>query len=293
VIWIAERLLSAGWRVAVLSRGYRRRSAAARLLVSDGRQLLVSPADAGDEPYLIATRCPQAIVAVGSNRYKLGQWVMQQQPVDCYLLDDGFQHLGLRRDVDLLLVDASDLAGLSSLLPAGRLREPLEAVRRATAVLLTRADSMEDADRVWRTLYPHLAQDAAVSPIHVAFVAEKLVNIRSGMVMEKTDVGGRTAVAFSGIGNAASFRRVLERLGLKLMEEIIFRDHHAYAQDDLERVKAAARRHAVNLIVTTEKDAVKVQRLLNPQDQIWAVRLACEVLDGRERLEQLILGHDA
>ena len=108
VIELAERLLRDGKRVAVLSRGYRRTARAPMLLVSDGVRLLAGPKEAGDEPYLIARRCPQAVVAVGVDRSRLGQWVLSRFAVDCFLLDDGFQHMGLHRDIDLLLIDATD-----------------------------------------------------------------------------------------------------------------------------------------------------------------------------------------
>ncbi|MDP9132275.1 MAG: tetraacyldisaccharide 4'-kinase, partial [Nitrospirota bacterium] len=111
VMHLVERLTVQGKRVAVLSRGYRRRSRSRQLLVSDGLRVLAGPEEAGDEPYLIARRCPHAVVAVGADRYALGQWVLSRLPVDCFLLDDGFQHVQLHRDVDLLLIDATDLAG--------------------------------------------------------------------------------------------------------------------------------------------------------------------------------------
>ncbi len=125
VIVLVDWLLAQGKRVAILSRGYRRTSTDPYLLVSDGERLLVSPQEAGDEPFLMAQRCPKAIVAVGADRYELGDWVLNRFPVDCLVLDDGFQHLGLYRDVNLLLVDATDAEGLAALVPSGRLREPL------------------------------------------------------------------------------------------------------------------------------------------------------------------------
>ena len=100
VMYLVERLTAQGKRVAILSRGYRRRSRAPQLLVSDGQRILAGPDEAGDEPYLIARRCPQAVVAVGADRYALGQWVLAQLPVDCFVLDDGFQHVQLHRDLN-------------------------------------------------------------------------------------------------------------------------------------------------------------------------------------------------
>ena len=116
----------AGKHVAILSRGYRRTSTAQYLLVSNGERLLVGPQEAGDEPFLMAQRCPRAIVAVGADRYQLGDWVLDRFPIDCFLLDDGFQHRGLYRDVNLLLIDATDVAGLAALVPAGRLQGAAE-----------------------------------------------------------------------------------------------------------------------------------------------------------------------
>jgi tetraacyldisaccharide 4'-kinase len=138
VIRLADWLLSVGKRVAILSRGYRRASHAPMLMVSNGERLLATADEAGDEPYLMARRCPKAIVAVGADRYELGRWVLDQFQVDCVLLDDGFQHLRLHRDVNLLLVDATDVDGLRAIVPAGRLREFVGAAARATMIIVTR-----------------------------------------------------------------------------------------------------------------------------------------------------------
>src|ERR1043165_6560612 len=140
VIVLVDWLLAQGKRVAILSRGHRRTSTDPYLLVSGGARLLVSPKEAGDEPFLMAQRCAKAIVAVAADRYELGDWVLNRFPVDCLVLDDGFQHLGLYRDVDLLLGDATDPEGRAALVPSGRLREPIQAAARATAIVVTRAD---------------------------------------------------------------------------------------------------------------------------------------------------------
>ncbi|MBI4402079.1 MAG: tetraacyldisaccharide 4'-kinase [Nitrospirae bacterium] len=293
VIWIAEWLLARGKRVGVLSRGYRRQSRAPRLLVSNGRAVLAGPAEAGDEPYLIARRCPGAVVAVGADRYQLGRWVLEQFPIDCFMLDDGFQHLALHRDVNLLLVDASDRAGLQALLPAGRLREPLTAAARAAALVVTRADAAADLDAIMAPIRAATGRD--IRPILVRFTAEGFVDIRTGEAVEVGRVSGMTAVAFSGIANAASFRTLLASLGAKVLDELVFPDHHAYTAADLNEVGRRARGCGAEMVVTTEKDAGKVASLLGSDDEghrILALRLGTEVMDGRERLERLLLGND-
>lgn len=152
VILLTEWLVAKGKRVAILSRGYKRTSTVPYLLVSDGSRILAGPSEAGDEPFLMAQRCPRAVVAVGADRVALGRWVLEQYPVDYIMLDDGFQHRALHRDVDLVLLDATDAAGLDALLPSGRLREPLEALERASAVVITRADSRQDVEAVQQRL---------------------------------------------------------------------------------------------------------------------------------------------
>ena len=135
VIWLSQYLQSHGKQVGILSRGYRRTKAARFLLVSNGKQVLVNPQEAGDEPFLMAKHCSGVVVAVGSDRYELGKWVLRQASVDCFILDDGFQHLSLHRDVNLLLVDGTDPQGLQKLLPAGRLREPLSGCGKSNSPL--------------------------------------------------------------------------------------------------------------------------------------------------------------
>lgn len=289
VIYLAERLLAQGNRVGVLSRGYRRRSRLPQLLVSDGQRLLAGPAEAGDEPYLIATRCPRAVVAVGVDRYALGRWVLERFPIDCFLLDDGYQHVGLHRDVNLLLIDATDSVGLTALFPVGRLREPLSAAARATAVLVTRADQVAAAQEVLARL-----QDitrTAREPIRVAFKPEGFVNVMTNQLVGADHIRSRTVMAFSGIGNANSFHTLLAGMDLKVSDEIVFPDHHDYAASDLQLVRERTAQVGADCWVTTEKDAGKLAPFLLPNDPCWAVRLRTEIVDGRERLERLLLGH--
>src|SRR5581483_3251120 len=152
VIWTANRVLAQGRRVAVVSRGYRRDSRESRVLVSDGRKLLAGPETAGDEPCVIAQRCPGAVVAVGADRAGVSAWVLGRFAVDVIVLDDAFQHRAIARDEDVLLIDATDDEGLRDLLPGGRLREPMASARRATAIVVTRAEDPGAAARVVRRL---------------------------------------------------------------------------------------------------------------------------------------------
>ncbi|MGQ0810413.1 MAG: tetraacyldisaccharide 4'-kinase [Nitrospiraceae bacterium] len=288
VILLTEWLLARGQRVGVLSRGYRRTSRERRLLVSDGRRLLAGPAETGDEPHLIARRCPKAVVAVGADRYQLGRWMLDRFPIDCMILDDGFQHLALHRDVNLLLVDATDEKGMQHLLPAGRLREPLTAAARATAILVTRTHTTHDADNAlarMRQICGHIPEHMLVS-----FNVEHFMNVATSEIKRTDYFLNRRVVAFSGIANPASFRTVLEKAGLIILDEVMFGDHHVYRAADMKEVRRRANLVGAELLVTTEKDVAKIAPLLEPQDRCWAVGLRTDVVEGREQLERLVLG---
>jgi tetraacyldisaccharide 4'-kinase len=288
VILLVDWLLAQGKRVAILSRGYRRTSTAQYLMVSDGERLLVDASEAGDEPFMMAQRCPKAIVAVGADRYELGDWVLSRFPIDCLVLDDGFQHLGLYRDVNLLLVDATDAEGLAAMTPAGRLREPLRAAARATAIVITRADVPAQVTEVCRKLKATLG--FMPDPIQAVFRPESLVSVMTGTSEPLSWSKGKTALLCSGVGHAGSFRSLVERIGMKIVGEVVHPDHHAYTRQDVEQLKARAVELRAELVVTTEKDACKLAALLQSTDSWWAVRLTTNVIAGEDRLRRLVLG---
>lgn len=288
VILLTEWLMAKGQKVAVLSRGYKRTSAAPYLLVSDGSRILAGPSDAGDEPFLIAQRCPHAIVAVGADRVALGQWVLDQHDVDCMVLDDGFQHRSLHRDLDLVLLDATDAAGLDALLPAGRLREPLQELHRASGVIITRADSRQDVDAIHRRLravaYPY--GDA----MEVVFRPASFMAIFS---REQQPVEwGRTKTAWlvSGIGNSGSFRRSAESIGVTILGETVFEDHHHYCDEEIRQIRTTVQTNGSEIVLTTEKDGGKLSSFLRPDDAWWMLRLETDVVQGQDRLHRLIDG---
>lgn len=288
VIMLVDWLLAGGKRVAILSRGYRRTSTAQYVLVSNGRDLLVGPHEAGDEAFLMAQRCPKAIVAVGADRYELGDWLLSRFPIDCLVLDDGFQHRGLYRDVNLLLVDATDAAGLAALVPAGRLREPLRAAARATAIVVTRADSPSQVTGVCRKLKAKLG--FMPDPIQAVFRPESLVSVVTGASQPLSWSKGKTALLCSGVGHAGSFRSLVEGIGIRIVDEVAYADHYAYTCQDVESLSARAAELQAELVVTTEKDACKLAALLQPTDSWWAIRLSTCVIAGEDRLRRLVLG---
>jgi tetraacyldisaccharide 4'-kinase len=288
VIEITEWLLATGKRVAVLSRGYRRTSPEALFLVSDGRRTLATPQDAGDEPYLIAQRCPKAIVAVGADRYRLGRHVVETCGADCMILDDGFQHLGVHRDVNLLLIDATDAAGLDQLLPAGRLREPITAAKRATAIILTRAEQPRQVEDVTTRLRTALRSLPPVA--QVTFRASEMVSVMTGESRSLEWAKGKRAVLVSGVGHAASFRTTAHQLGVTILEEMVFPDHHLYTAQEIGSLHEGAHRLQAELVLTTEKDAAKIRPYVSSSDvRWWAARLRVEWLTGEAPIREMIM----
>src|SRR2546427_2936416 len=152
VIALAAALRDRGRKVGVISRGYKRRSGTSILEISDGRTLRGHPEDSGDEPFLIAQHCLGVPVAVGADRPLVGRYLVDRFDLDTLVLDDGFQHLALRRDMDILVLDAGAPFGNGYLLPRGRLREPLSAMERASAVLVTRASQAQRVDELKATV---------------------------------------------------------------------------------------------------------------------------------------------
>jgi tetraacyldisaccharide 4'-kinase len=190
--------------------------------------------------------------------------------------------------VNLLLVDATDVEGLAALVPAGRLREPLQAAARATAIVVTRADVPAQVTEVGHRLQATLG--TIPDRIQVVFRPECLVSVVNGSLQPLSWSKGKTALLCSGVGHAGSFHSLAEQMDVKVLDEVVYADHHAYTSQDVERLKARAAELQAELVVTTEKDACKLAALLQHTDNWWAVRLTTEVTGGEERLKRLVLG---
>jgi tetraacyldisaccharide 4'-kinase len=231
VIWIAERLISEGKRVAILSRGYRGANGTS------------------DEIELMKFRLQGRVAfGVGKDRFVEGQRIESQQSVDVFLLDDGFQHLQLARDLDILLMDASrGLAG-ESLLPAGRLREPLSAMSRANILVYTRTENMPGTVDAIQKLNQY--------PVFAA--ATQLVGFRrlggDVTLLSASEIGAGPFFAFCGLGNPDAFFRDLRDWGLTVCGQLSFPDHHCYTEEDILQIHLGAKRAGANAFVTTEKD---------------------------------------
>ncbi|HLE04669.1 MAG TPA: tetraacyldisaccharide 4'-kinase, partial [Anaerolineales bacterium] len=206
---LARRLQTQGHRVAIVLRGYRGRSATPTI-ISDGRRLLCEPPVAADEAYLLARHLPGVAVLTGADRYRVGQLALEQLKCEVIVLDDGFQHLRLHRDLDIVLLDAANPMGYGRLLPSGLLRERPDGLARADLLVVTHADSGADVDEIKRSLRRY----APTAPI--ALAVHRPLGLTGACGEERlspSHLDGQRLVVFSGIGNPSGFEATLVRLG--------------------------------------------------------------------------------
>jgi tetraacyldisaccharide 4'-kinase len=265
VEWIARWLRQRDVRVTLISRGYG---------AADGSR--------NDEALELEQKLPDVPHLLGADRVAAARVAVEELDCQAILLDDGFQHRRLRRDLDIVLLDALDPWGGGRVFPRGLLREPLAGLRRADIVCLSRADLVgpEERDTIRRRageLAPHAAWvSAAHTPLGSA----------EGEEIALEALAGRRVAAFCGIGNPPAFRRTLEGLGYDVVAFREFPDHHAYDRADVDLLAAWARAHRAQALACTDKDLVKLGVPRLGTTPLWAVRVGLTVLEGREALEE-------
>jgi tetraacyldisaccharide 4'-kinase len=280
VLLLAGMLKERGLRPAVLSRGYGGKSAAEVLVVSDGRQVFAGPEQAGDEPVLIARRLKDVPVLAGSKRAVTGQYALEHFDVDAILLDDGFQHRYLKRDLDIVLLDSRQPLGNGFLLPRGPLREPPSALGRAGIIAFTRAgdsDAKPVDERLSGILPGRLVLRTHVRPTSLT--------APDGEELPLSSLQGKRVFAFAGIARPDSFRQTIESLGGAIAGFRAFPDHHRYRAEDLDRIENEAGLARADILLATEKDVVKISESPQLSSRVHGLLIETEILEGRERLE--------
>lgn len=256
VEYVARALKGAGMRVAILSRGYRGKREKGLGVVSDGKTVLLSERESGDEPYLLARRLEGVPVLVGRNRYNSGKMAYQQFQTQVAILDDGYQHVQLKRNMDILLVDGREGFGNGHLFPLGSLREPLAGLKRANQFLITKSEHQNRVQAIEEMLM-HWNSDASI--FHGRYGPEYLLDPETGGRSSLDGLRGIEILAFAGLANPEYFFELLESLGAILVREVVFPDHHRYTERDLAVIRETMS-HA-RLVVTTEKDWVRLEHL--------------------------------
>jgi len=282
------RLLATAWRegglkVLIISRGYKSKGKETKIIF-DGKELLVTSEEAGDEALMLSQVLPGVAIITGVDRYSAGRLALAEFQPDLILLDDAFQHWQLARDKDLVLIDATNPFGFGHLLPRGLLREPLTALKRADLFLITRVNAVEKEKLAEIVGVLRRYNDKA--PIFMARYENKALRLYEekgeSRILEADYLRGKKLLAFSGIGNPASFEQSLEECGAEVIHHFIYPDHYQYTDRDIEEMLSWTCRdfnltgttgndvkdeepekqplEDVDLLITTEKDLARLDR---------------------------------
>lgn len=275
--------LRGGKRVCVLTRGYGRDNPKTQVVVSNGVELLAGEQEAGDEPFLLAKNLLGiAAVVANPDRVAAGEWAVKNLNAECFVLDDGFQHLRLARDLDIVTIDATNPWGGGSLLPSGRLREPRAGLSRADCVVITRADLVEDLPSIRAAV----EQLVGAVPVFSSRMVTSGIRKLDGESADTESLQSQTPGAFCGVGNPESFFNHLRGEGFAPAFTRAFADHHNYNQSELDALVKEAKSRGAEGLITTAKDAIKLSAL--------NLALPCYVLeiqiliDEEDRLVKII-----
>jgi len=310
----ARALQARGRRVAILSRGYKSKApplwrrwwwsishtaAPPPRIVSDGERVLLDSEQAGDEPYMLARNLPGVIVLVDKNRVKAGAYAIKRFGCDTLVLDDGFQYLPLKGQLNLLLVDKTNPFGNSHLLPRGILREPIKHLRRASYVFLTKSNGERDPEleAIIERYNPGVdIIECTHQPQYLLRLGAKrrtssTLSVSPGAAEEQQPLSflkGRRVVAFCGIATPESFFKFLTDYGADLVARERFPDHYRYAEADFVELAAVAQRTGAECLITTEKDAVRI-----PYERAWDcpvyyLRLEIDILRGAADFDEAV-----
>ncbi len=287
VAYIANILADRGETVCILTRGYGRTDPEKRVVVTDGMQILTDAEHAGDEPFELAKKLfGKVIIIADADRVSAGEWAMRKFRVTTFILDDGFQHRKVKRDLDIVCIDSTDPFGGGKMLPAGRLREPKVGLGRADVVVITRAN-IGTGIAVLRSGIADLDPEAAIftSETAISGVVE-LEAFHAKTQRSQSQIKERKVFAFCGIGNPEIFFKQLWQDGFDAAGTKAFRDHHVYSQNDINEIEKQAHDASADLLLTTAKDAVKLQEL---QFTLPCFVVEIEaVIDDEERFNSLL-----
>ena len=279
---LARYYKNAGVKAAILSRGYGGSAERGCVVASDGVNVFHGPGSVGDEPYLLA-KISGVPVLVGRDRATSGSEACRRFGSRIILLDDGFQHRRLARDLDLVLLDARKPLQNEWVLPAGTLREPLRALKRAHALILTRCDN-GPVSRKNRELLDRRFPGIPLFPAEHR--PERLIIGNEEAPLE--DLRGRKVVAFSGLAANESFFETVRGLGADVAGTMGFDDHHVYTHADVQRLSSLKRKLNAEALVTTDKDAVKLAQTNDADFSPWVVRIGFHILENEDSFFRLV-----
>jgi tetraacyldisaccharide 4'-kinase len=282
VMMIAETLRGNGFKPAILTRGYGGKSKKPVNVVCNGKEILLSPDWVGDEAVMMAEKLKNVPVLTGADRFQTGRYALENFEIDTLILDDGFQHLALHRDLDILLCDHQRPLGNKHLFPAGELREPPRETRRADMVCFTRYSGGP-------IKFPQQFL-GSIPQIKTHLRLDSIINMETGDVCDAEVLKNQPVVAFCGIANPEGFRQILQDTQVQLKMFKAFPDHHEYNLNDIKEIESIASKEGGKYILVSEKDAVKLKDMKFSLP-FFKVVIDLEILEGREIFNKKITSH--
>lgn len=300
----AKSLSKQGRKVAILSRGYRskeqrsffqklqgffstrKREVMPPRVVSDGRDLLLQSDAAGDEPYMLASNLKEVVVLVDKDRVNAGLYAIDEYATDTLILDDGFQYLGLKAHVNIVLVDSTSPFGNHHVLPRGILREPIKNIRRADYVFLTKSNGGNHLRHLKTFIRRHNRRAEIIECCHKPLYLERV--FMRGTQQPLANLKNRKVAAISAIARPESFEAFLMDFGADIVHTARYADHHRYTEQQILDFVNQAKAAGAEIIVTTEKDAVRIPRLLREDIHFYFLRVEIDILSGQENFDQCI-----
>ena len=283
VEYIARYFIDNGIKPIILSRGYGRCSKTSVAIVSNGENILLKPEEAGDEPYLLAENNPTVPVIVGRRRLQAGKAAIGKYKPDVLILDDGFQHLSLARDLNIVLLNCIKPLGNGHIFPAGSLREPVSALKRADMIIYTHSDEAPD------DCCENIPVSKNILKLKTIHTFDKIVHITDQKKISPEELNKKKIVIFCGIGEPDSFRKRVEQYGAEIVYYKYFPDHYVYKLDDLQSLQKTAENLKADFIITTQKDSVKIKELTPALSLIWIVRMKIEFSKGEKKFQEALL----
>ncbi len=285
-----------GYRVVILNRGYRSHWGKEIGVVSNGEKIFMTAYEAGDEAYLMAKTLPGIPVIIGKNRAVTGRYAVEKMQAEVIIMDDGYQHWQLERDLDVVLVDTLNMFGNGCVLPRGTLREPLENLNRGGIFLLTKTDQSSKLSRMQlrKTIAKYNAGAPVVESVHHPKNFVEIADWYKGISNNYRDLEelrGKDVMVFSAIGNPSSFEQTLSSIGLNIMEAVRYPDHHDYGMLEMQYINERASSLKAVAMVATAKDAVKIPTEFIYSDReipLYILNMDICITEGMDKFREYI-----
>jgi len=298
----ARTLRERGRKPAILSRGYKSKKLSEPQewiakdtgeliseddmpkVVSDGGEPLLKVSNAGDEPFMLAKNLPGVSVVVDKNRVKGGRFAVGELESDILILDDGLQYLHLAHSIDVVLVDQNAPFGTGQMLPRGTLREPAKNLCRADYIFITKCDGSSNKELIEKIR----RYNRHAELIECTHGPQHLENVFTGERVPLDFLDKKYVAAISGIAVPESFEKILRNLGARVEFHRVFSDHHSFNQKDIDRFMSRCMQRDIEMIVTTEKDAVRFMRPTELDVPVFFLRIEVDILEGQEVWERIV-----